>query len=108
MCGEDMRRFDEPIEVRHPLTGTEHGAGDVLTEPMQFIWRGRLWKVRQVQSRWKETGAWWRRADEETVDLLDEREVWRVHATSGCYGATTVAELAHASDGAWFLRGVID
>ena len=50
-----MRRFDEPIEVRHPLT-------EAMDDPdaMQFLWRGRLWKVRGVISRWRETGEWWR------------------------------------------------
>lgn len=103
-----MRRFDEPIEVRHPLTSAEHAVGDVLVEPMQFIGCGRLWKVRQVQAHWRETGAWWRRAEESATDLLDEHEVWRVHATSGLYGATAVAELAQAADGGWRLRGMVD
>ena len=28
-------------------------------EPAQFLWRGRLYLVREVLSRWTESGAWW-------------------------------------------------
>ena len=31
-------------------------------EPAQFLWRGRLYKVREVLSRWTESGGWWRSA----------------------------------------------
>ena len=27
--------------------------------PEQFLWRGRLWKVRDVLAHWVETGPWW-------------------------------------------------
>ena len=30
--------------------------------PAQFLWRGRLYKVREVLSRWTESGGWWRNA----------------------------------------------
>lgn len=30
--------------------------------PAQFLWRGRLYKVREVLSRWTESGGWWRSA----------------------------------------------
>ena len=47
-----MRRYDDPVEVRRGLvTGVEG--------PEQFLWRGRLWKVRAVLAHWVETGAWW-------------------------------------------------
>ena len=47
-----MRRYDEPIEVRRGLVAGQEA-------PEQFIWRGRLWVVRDVVSHWVETGAWW-------------------------------------------------
>ena len=41
----------EPVEVRR--------RDDV---PDQFLWRGRLYVVRAVLSRWTEAGGWWRGA----------------------------------------------
>ena len=75
-----MRRYDDPVEVRK-------GADE---DPDQFLWRGRLWQVREVVAHWVETGAWWARrpADQGAsegpdTDLLREREVWRVAAAPG-------------------------
>lgn len=54
-----MRRYDDLVEVRRgPVTGCsdEHGG------PAQFLWRGRLWKVRAVVARWVETDPWWQSA----------------------------------------------
>ncbi len=104
-----MRRYDDLVEVRRGAVGdTVLGA----EAPAQFLWRGRLWKVRVVLARWVETGAWWHStqaqavlgtddgavrgraagatSDEESVlpvgasfDLLGEREMWRVEAGRG-------------------------
>ena len=30
--------------------------------PAQFLWRGRLYAVREVLSRWTESGGWWQAA----------------------------------------------
>ena len=88
-----MRRYDDPVEVRK-------GAAD---DPEQFLWRGKLWKVRAVLAHWVETGSWWQSADARAVigsddtgdtavatlapgvgpDLLGERELWRVEAAAG-------------------------
>jgi hypothetical protein len=78
-----VRRYDDPVEVRK-------GADE---DPEQFLWRGRLWQVREVVAHWVETGAWWARrtADQGPAqvgggvdtDLLREREVWRVTAARG-------------------------
>ena len=76
-----MRRYDDPVEVRK-------GADE---DPDQFLWRGRLWQVREVVAHWVETGAWWSRraVGQESqpapvdTDLLREREVWRVAAARG-------------------------
>lgn len=38
---------------------------DVVREdgvPAQFVWRGRLYVVREVQAHWFQTGPWWRSA----------------------------------------------
>ena len=94
-----MRRYDDPVEVRK-------GAAD---DPEQFLWRGKLWKVRSVLAHWVETGSWWQSTDaravigsddtpslveegapapvtrpgDRTGDLLGERELWRVEAAAG-------------------------
>lgn len=101
-----MRRYDEPIEVRRGLVAGQEA-------PEQFIWRDRLWVVRDVVSHWVETGAWW---DQEGIaallgvgaeqsgaeqnagsgrasagvtavplgaDLLAESDLWRVEAGRG-------------------------
>ena len=95
-----MRRYDDPVEVRK---GPEES-------PEQFLWRGKLWKVRAVLAHWVETGSWWQSADARAVlgtddaapslveegalapvtrpgartgDLLGERELWRVEAAAG-------------------------
>lgn len=108
-----MRRFDEPISVRHPLTSAMDDA-----VAMQFVWRGKLWRVRQVLARWRETGAWWDSAAAQAVRGLEtgeqdaalaEVDVWRVAATAGHYGASGVYELTQAhADGEWRMRAVLD
>lgn len=116
-----MRRYDDPVEVRRgPVGGlletlavgadSDPGA-DAHTDayaderaPAQFLWRGRLWKVRAVLAHWVETGPWWSSpgvravigSEEETGseagpetgprplgDLITERELWRVEAGRG-------------------------
>ena len=43
------RLHADPVEVRR--------RDDV---PDQFLWRGRLYVVREVLARWTEAGGWWR------------------------------------------------
>jgi hypothetical protein len=91
-----MRRYADPVEVRQgPLDDDREAAEG----PAQFLWRGRLWKVRAVLAHWVETGPWWQSTaaraatgSEEPAgearprgrvplgDLLSERELWRVEA----------------------------
>jgi hypothetical protein len=82
-----MRQYGDPVEVRR-------GEAE---DPDQFLWRGRLWKVRAVVAHWVETGPWWqgRPGDPATggsapgsaggslADLVAERELWRVEAGRG-------------------------
>ena len=79
-----MRPYDDPVEVRK---GPADRLADEIDEgPEQFLWRGRLWQVREVIAHWMETGAWWVRRPEETPgrsELVLEREVWRVAAARG-------------------------
>jgi hypothetical protein len=103
-----MRRYADPVEVRQgpidqgPIDqGSVDGPGSQGVEgPQQFLWRGRLWKVRAVLAHWVETGPWWQSIGARAVigseggpaesdeqrgptpigDLLTERELWRVEA----------------------------
>lgn len=82
-----VRRYEEPIEVRAEpvaLVGSPRaegtGAAGVGTAgvgaagvgagadvaPSAFIWRGRLYVVREVLGHWRERRAWWREALDES------------------------------------------
>jgi hypothetical protein len=104
-----LRRYDDPVEVR------KAGAGDTGNneDPEQFLWRGRLWQVREVVAHWVETGAWWR----ERSELLAEREVWRVAAAHPTYRTGRPADdsgfgvfdlVFDWTTGDWRLAGVVD
>ncbi|MFC6397399.1 DUF6504 family protein [Luteococcus sanguinis] len=126
---EDMRRYEETIEVRRGRIGEGISGLEptTLEGPAQFIWRDRLWRVLEVQARWVESGAWWtgpgvraargedweHELDGAVVgsggDLLCEQEVWRVEAANGRAGSRGVYELANVgADDAWLLRAVVD
>lgn len=107
-AGEEstVRRYDDPVEVRK---GAEEA-------PEQFLWRGRLWKVRAVLAHWVETGSWWQTPDR--PDLLQERELWTVEAGRGAVptgsvegvgGRDGVFDLCFDWDtGSWQLVGCHD
>jgi len=59
-----VRTYGEVIDVR--TTSATDGAGrfgpgpaDGSGAPAQFLWRGRLYLVRDVLAHWVEIGAWW-------------------------------------------------
>ena len=79
-----MRRYDDPVEVRK-------GADE---DPEQFLWRGRLWQVREVVAHWVETGAWWTRR---TADQSEPGPVRPGEPTPTC--------CASARSGGWPLPG---
>ena len=112
-----MRRYDDPVEVRKGLVA---GATGSVEGPEQFLWKGRLWKVRDVLAHWVETGPWWQSREVAPLlgddaapgavasgpagsvhDLLGEREVWRVEAARG-------QAMASASAGTSAGAGVFD
>jgi hypothetical protein len=114
-----MRRYDDPVETRMGQVSGAEG-------PEQFLWRGRLWKVRSVLAHWVETGPWWQSGSARAVigsdepatgapgglrgpDLLGERELWRVEAGRGPTDGGGVFDLAFDwSDGRWALVGCAD
>ena len=106
-----MRQYDDPVEVRR---------GDAQ-DPDQFLWRGRLWKVRAVVAHWVETGPWWQGGTAGTVaesDLVTERELWRVEAGRGIADGRAQAGEQQSygvfdlsfdwTDGRWQLVGCLD
>ena len=109
------RRHVDPIEVR---TRTAP-AGPV---PDQFLWRGRLYLVRDVLARWTESGSWWRGTAVRALatgatspEGLDDKESqwWRVEADSGRLAALTagpgVYDLCFEErSAAWTLKRVMD
>jgi hypothetical protein len=40
-------------------------------EPAQFLWRGRLYVVREVLARWTSSGGWWRAAAVQALSAGD-------------------------------------
>ena len=114
-----MRPYDDLVEVRKGPADALAGEGE--GGPDQFLWRGRLWQVREVISHWVETGAWWRTPvtssvgatagssalAPETADssvLSAEREVWRVEATPGRQHGVGIYDLCFDwSAGGWTL-----
>ncbi len=112
-----MRRYDDPVEVRR-------GQAE---DPDQFLWRGRLWKVRAVVAHWVETGPWWQAGNDivggpgTAPDLVAERELWRVEAGRGApsvrqadawdreHDTYGVFDLSFDwTDGRWQLIGCVD
>ena len=102
------RRYDDPVEVRRRDD-----------DPAEFLWRGRLYAVREVLARWVETGAWWQRPDDAVaagegattgeagpgIATLDgEREIWRVEATRGRAAGSGIYDLCFDwTAGGWTL-----
>jgi hypothetical protein len=114
-----VRRYGESIEVRSgegavglrarkslEVQEDRDGIESVPSSPAPsaFLWRGRLYVVRDVLGHWRERRAWWRDAldpDEETaghglgsVQLgCLEQEVWRVEASPGRLAGTGVYDI---------------
>jgi len=96
-----VRRYEEPIEVRAGVGVVDGGDGDAPDpSPSAFLWRGRLYVVRDVIGHWRERRAWWREAldpDEEVAARglgCLEHEVWRVEASPGRLAGTGVYDLS--------------
>jgi hypothetical protein len=72
-----VRRYEEPIEVR-AARQAESTAGEAggPAAPDAFVWRGRLYVVREVLDHWQERRPWWR-------DALDTPEPGGPGGTAG-------------------------
>jgi hypothetical protein len=78
-----MRHYAEPIDVCPGVVGGIEG-------PAQFVWRYRLYLVRDVLGFWVESSGWWRTGDTGS----GERQVWRVEAGRGRLASRVIADLA--------------
>ena len=95
-----------PTDRMTGRTADDAGVGASDPErPEAFIWRGRLYVVRDVLATWRERRAWWREAldaddaqvrpGETLAAAARERQVWRVEASRGWSFTPGVYDLAH-------------
>jgi hypothetical protein len=141
-----VRRYEEPIEVRARAgevsrSGAVGGAPEVASSatdeeqvPTAFLWRGRLYVVRDVLGHWSQRRPWWREALDPREDVdpgewsVDgdgarvvgslrtaadlEQDVWRVEASPGRLHQAGVYDLACEgrgdAPGSWRLLRVAD
>lgn len=87
-----MRRYDEPVQVR--LSPHEDRPQDQV--PDAFLWRNRLYVVREVLATWLEREAWWEAPVARSGRATYERTVWRVEAGAGRALGTGVYDLAQS------------
>ena len=97
------RLHADPVEVR-----TAHAEQGPV--PEQFLWRGRLYVVREVLARWTASGSWWKSAAEQLDDR--EQQWWRVEADSGRLAALSggrgTYDLCFSWHTGWSLKRVLD
>ena len=95
-----MRNYAESVDVqRRDAT------------PTQFLWRGRLYLVRDVHAHWVEAGGWWRATGTDAANGTSdgEREFWRVEAGAGRHLGTGVFDLCFDwAAGCWLLARALD
>lgn len=127
-----VRRYDDVIEVRsRERSGEQEGPAPAITarpgEPEVFLWRGRVYRVRDVLGHWHERRSWWTEqaaravhgdagaptAGASTADASvpgADREVWRVEASAGLGAAPGIYDLCRGdgTGAAWRLLRVAD
>jgi hypothetical protein len=124
--GEQMtRHYDELAEVEFGWVDNDTGGAE---GPTHILWRGRLYRVREVLAHWVESGPWWQStvirslhdgvaptsgeiAQQQASDtLLDtcwdiaEHDVWRVEAQAGRSAPRIVLDISlDAVTGHWVV-----
>lgn len=100
------RTYADPIDVRRAAASAAEP-----DHPSQFLWRGRLYVVREVIAHWIESSSWWggsRRALEGEIPA-HEHEVWRVEAQAGRSSSTGVYDLrCDVAADRWVLARALD
>jgi Family of unknown function (DUF6504) len=112
------RRVGDPVEVRV--------AGGPDAAPTSFLWRNRLYVVREVLGHWCERRDWWSgpaaravhgdpvsAADGAVAVMGQEQELWRVEASPGRSFGSGVYDLSREAmspvpDQGWRLVRVTD
>jgi hypothetical protein len=67
-------------------------------DPVQFVWRDRLYSVRQILDQWVVAREWWKTSDTDP----GERRFWRLEAAVGSEVGTYELRYDTASD-AWLM-----
>jgi len=113
-----MRLYDVPLQVRTAPDPADRPSSDEPLPPDQFLWRDRLYVVREVLGTWRERTAWWagavgrgvhgeggetlageegslarRGALRSRWDAAD-RWVWRVEASAGSAGVAGTYDIS--------------
>ena len=109
------RRYADPVEVRLaevPADPDVSVASAGPEGPAAFLWRGRVYLVREVLAEWVEAGAWWRAAGGDPGDPggsgdAGDRRVWRVAAAAGRTAPVGVFDLS-CQAGRWRLARSLD
>jgi hypothetical protein len=103
------RLHADPVEVRTAAASD----GPV---PEQFLWRGRLYLVRDVLARWTASGPWWRAIQQSAHEVEgppeEDEQWWRVEADSGRLAALSggrgTYDLCFSWRTGWSLTRVLD
>lgn len=96
-----MRRYDDPVDVRRGMVGEP---GRQVEAPEQFLWRGKLWKVRAVVAHWVETGPWWQSSRARTLVGTDGDEMLgRPNVRPGASAGASASDRALSVAGAGLL-----
>ncbi len=108
-----VRGYDDSVQVRL-APETRPADGRPMDGPSQFLWRGRLYVVREVLGYWRERQSWWslapamaahgtgavderpatRPAGARMAAAGADREVWRVEAGAGRSAGSGIYDLA--------------
>ena len=116
-----VRSYDDVVQVREPEAAGMDRTSAGEASPQAFLWKGRLYVVRDVLAHWYERRAWWTESAALAVqgqsEQLEEgelpgadREIWRVEASAGRQAGTGVYDLCRNPSGpeSWRLLRVAD
>jgi hypothetical protein len=95
------RTYDRVDSTIHVKRCADVGA------PEQFLWRDRLYRVKQVLQRWDRSALWWK--DVRTPPTGHDHQTWRVEASAGRDDAEGVYDLGFdPGREQWYLLRTFD
>jgi hypothetical protein len=87
--------YGDPVEVRENDPGTEEPGPAEETAPGMFLWKGRIYQIKEVLAHWWERCPWWAtNAAEQLPHVPVEREFWRVEAGPGRLSGSGIFDLS--------------